>query len=155
MDLLDYDCYGRDIKPLLSIRELGHNLSYVAEAIQSVSWGKRRIGRINATSIDVVWQRSSIMNKACCLRCNLLLSRWDVDQWRVSHVIPPRYGGSDDVLNLVLLCNQCHNHKGDTLPVTLREWDRHLSKPRGKVYNMIAIMLVMYLGIALMLIRLM
>jgi 5-methylcytosine-specific restriction endonuclease McrA len=76
--------------------------------------------------VDVYWKpkrnpvprefRPKILSRTegRCFYCDIYLA--DLFEWQVDHVWPYRYGGSEDLINLVPACKDCNESKWSYLP---------------------------------------
>ena len=74
--------------------------------VRNTSWGNRQHSKEFSRNRIRVRQR----DQGCCIRCftieNRIVPGQDVD-----HFIPVSKGGSDTMLNIWLLCRDCHSEK--------------------------------------------
>lgn len=73
---------------------------------KNTSWGNRTVTKEYVKNREIVRLR----DRGFCVRCEVLESRLVLGK-DVDHHVPYSKGGSDHVLNLQLLCEQCHRGK--------------------------------------------
>lgn len=63
---------------------------------------------INPKRILPLWQVAKLNEIKHCQRCKKTLKELGIRKFERHHVIPLRYGGVNDISNIIILCRECH-----------------------------------------------
>ncbi len=80
---------------------------------------KRGFRKLHADARAKRWIIRQLLTKhgGCCAACGEPVALSDGDRRAtIDHVVPLSKGGSDDLSNLQLLCQECNEEKGDEAP---------------------------------------
>ena len=67
-----------------------------------------------------------------CVRCGKSFRRGDID---IDHIIPQKYGGSDNLNNLQCMCKHCNRSKQDDLDNVVSEYASNTVKNIKKFFG--------------------
>lgn len=67
-----------------------------------------------------------------CIKCGNSFRKGDMD---IDHIIPQKYGGSDNILNLQCICKHCNRSKGANMSESFSDLFRSVKREALNEHN--------------------